>query len=139
MKNYRLSLLIGFITGLLILTILALLWANPFRPVDAGIIDNIKLVTGQTAYVKVIGVFTDAELVSPSGEKINLRREGGILVPVGEVERWVVNFLGPKQWADIVVTSYDKKSHWVNAVEDSTGWLYTAAPGVAITNYNWSD
>lgn len=98
---------------------------------------NTEIPAGM-ARIMVIGEFDRAELVSPESEKIDLRTEGPILVPVDEVERYVVHVMGDKSWMDIVVTSYDGKARWAFALEDNTETIYQAGNS-AITSYHWSD
>lgn len=96
---------------------------------------NLNIPRG-FAQVEVMGEFGDADLVSPSGERINLRQEGPILVPADEAEQYVVHVKGDKTWMDIIVTSFDGEARWVFALEDAGGTIFRAGNS-AITSYHW--
>jgi len=90
------------------------------------------------AQILVVGEYDDADLVSPSGDKISLRQEGPIYIPADEAERYVVHFMGDREWANIIVTSFDGEARWVFAVEDSGDTIFRAGNS-AVTSYHWSD
>lgn len=96
---------------------------------------NTGIPAGMAA-VSVVGEFADAELISPEGKKTSLMGEGPILVPVDEVERHVVHFMGDKEWANIVATSFDGETRYVYALEDGSEWIFRAG-NTAITSYHW--
>lgn len=93
-------------------------------------------VPADMARILVVGEFEDAELVSPSGDKISLHQDGPIYVPANEAERYVVHVMGDKEWMNIAVTSFDGKARWAFALEDAGGTIYQAGNS-AITSYYW--
>lgn len=112
--------------------------ASSIPPVTSDVVTYTQIVAGQLAQLQIMGEYDtdDLTITSPSGEVIDLKNDGPILIPVEVVDDYTIHLKGDARWITIMVTSYDGLEHWLSIEGDTSGWTIQAG-NTAITSYHW--